>query len=91
MTIVGHVPPFDTVDRVARASDPVNNPSHYNHGEIEAITYIKDNLGEGYSYYLEGNIKKYLHRYRYKGRPVEDLKKAQWYLNQLINEFEGKS
>lgn len=75
-----HTPPFDEV----------NKPEHYNFGEIEAITYIKDNLGEGYMYYLDGNIKKYLHRYQYKGKPLQDLKKAQWYLNQLINEFEGK-
>jgi hypothetical protein len=41
--------------------------------------------------YLEGNTKKYLHRYRYKGKPVEDLKKAQWYLNKLILEMEGEN
>jgi len=37
--------------------------------------------------YLEGAVKKYVHRYRYKGRPVEDLEKAAWYLDRLITEL----
>ena len=41
--------------------------------------------GEGYEYYLQGNIIKYLWRYRYKNG-VEDLEKAQWYLTKLIEE-----
>ena len=36
-----------------------------------------------YNEYLQGNIAKYLWRYKYKNG-VEDLKKAQWYLNKLI-------
>jgi hypothetical protein len=28
-----------------------------------------------------------LHRFRYKGKPLEDLKKAQWYLDRLIWEY----
>ena len=74
-------------------SDMVNHPPHYNQGGIECIAYLKDNLGEGFTYYLEGNVKKYLHRWRYKttdGSPsVEDLKKAQWYLNALIENQES--
>ena len=42
---------------------------------------------DGFEYYLQGNIMKYLWRYRYKNG-VEDLKKAQWYLNELIDELE---
>lgn len=65
-------------------SDSINNPSHYGQGKIEAIEYIEDSLTkEEYLGYLQGNIKKYLHRWRYKGG-VEDLKKAQWYINKLI-------
>jgi len=64
--------------------DPVNHPSHYGQGSIEAIEYIKDSLTkEEFIGYLRGNISKYLHRWRYKNG-VEDLKKAQWYLNKLI-------
>lgn len=68
--------------------DIINKPPHYNTGSIECIDYLKDNLGKGVTYYLEGNIKKYLHRWRYKNAPTEDLKKAQWYLNLLIETIE---
>lgn len=61
----------------------VNHPSHYTNGKIEVIDFIEDNLGEGFEYYLVGNIMKYLCRYRYKNG-VEDLKKAKWYLEKLI-------
>ena len=66
--------------------DAVNKPPHYNQGSIECIEYLKDNLGDGFPYYLDGNIKKYLHRWRYKDAPVEDLRKARWYLDALIKE-----
>lgn len=71
-----------------KLKDNVNNPEHYNQGGIECIAYLEDNLGEGYDYYLEGNVKKYLHRWRYKGeskdKKIEDLRKAAWYLGKLI-------
>lgn len=70
--------------------DNVNNPDHYNTGSIECIEYLKDNMSwEGFTGYLEGNCKKYLHRWRYKAKPLEDLKKARWYLDRLIEELEG--
>ena len=68
--------------------DIVNEPPHYNVGSIECIDYLEDTLGEGFTYYLEGNIKKYLHRGRYKSAPTEDLKKARWYLDRLIQKME---
>jgi hypothetical protein len=69
-------------------SDNVNNPSHYGQGSIEAIEYIKDFLTkEEYIGNLRGNIAKYLHRWRYKNG-IEDLKKARWYLERLIEEVE---
>ena len=67
--------------------DMVNNPPHYNKAGIETIDAIKAMTDKGYEYYLQGNIMKYLWRYRYKNG-VEDLKKAQWYLNELIDELE---
>jgi hypothetical protein len=64
--------------------DKVNNPSHYGQGSIECIEYIEDFLTkEEFIGYLRGNIAKYLHRWRYKNG-LEDLKKAQWYQNKLI-------
>ena len=65
--------------------DPVNAPSHYRVAEIEAIDYISGQLGSGVKNYLEGNILKYMHRWRYKNG-VEDLRKAKWYLDKLIYE-----
>ena len=69
--------------------DMVNSPPHYNKYGIECIDAISSATGEGYEYYLQGNIMKYLWRYRYKNgvqdlEPLEDLQKAQWYLNKLI-------
>lgn len=64
--------------------DKVNSPSHYGQGSIECIEYIEDFLTrEEFIGYLRGNIAKYLHRWRYKNG-LEDLKKAQWYQNKLI-------
>jgi len=70
-------------------SDPVNNPLHYNIGGIEAIDAIVAATNEQVEGYLQGNILKYLWRYRYKNG-LEDLRKAQWYLNKLIEVYEDK-
>ena len=70
--------------------DNVNFPSHYTKSEIECIDAIKSALGEGYEYYLQGNIIKYIVRYKYKNG-LEDLYKARKYLELLINEKENKS
>jgi len=57
--------------------DNVHHPDHYTNGVIECIDYLKDNLpAEVFHGYLEGNIKKYLHRWRYKQKPVQDLRGA---------------
>ena len=72
-----------------KKDDVVNQPPHYGNGNIECIEYMKDNMElMMFLGYLEGNAKKYMHRYRYKGKPVEDLKKARWYLDRLITEME---
>ena len=66
--------------------DVVNNPNHYNNGSIECIEGIQASMSdEAFAGYLKGNCMKYLWRYDYKGKPVEDLQKAQWYLAKLLN------
>jgi|TARA_R100000988_G_C3947058_1_gene139163 hypothetical protein len=65
--------------------DMVNSPSHYNEFGIECIDAIQAATGSEFKSYLQGNIMKYLWRYRYKGKPVEDLQKAEWYLSRLID------
>ena len=72
------------------ALDNVNKPPHYNQAGIECIDAIEAATGEGFEYYLQGNILKYMWRYRYKNK-TEDLKKAQWYLNKLIEVKENDS
>jgi len=69
-------------------NDVVNKPPHYNQGGMEAIDYIKQQLGEGIVDYCEGNVLKYLHRWRYKNG-LQDLQKAQWYLNKMVKEQEA--
>jgi len=67
--------------------DTVNKPPHYNEGNIECIEAIKNSMDKKqFAGYLKGNVLKYLWRYNYKGKPVEDLKKARWYLNKLVEE-----
>ena len=67
--------------------DPVNKPVHYNVGGIEAIEAILAATNEQSEGYLQGNIMKYIWRYRYKNG-LEDLQKAQWYLNKLIEVYQ---
>jgi len=77
----------DAVDGV----DVVNSPPHYKTGGIEAIEGIEASMGpEAYAGYLKGNIMKYMWRYERKGKPIEDLKKARWYLDRLIGLREGE-
>lgn len=63
--------------------DMVNSPPHYNQTGIECVDAIQAATDEGFEYYLQGNILKYLWRYRYKNGS-EDLLKARWYLDKLI-------
>ena len=73
-----------TIDEfTAEESDMVNHPPHYNQKGIECIDAIEAATDIGFEYYLQGNIMKYLWRYRYKDGS-KDLKKALWYLNKLI-------
>ena len=65
--------------------DVINKPNHYNQGNIEVSDFIIDqNMN-----FLEGNIIKYVSRYKTKNG-IEDLKKARWYLNKLIEANENE-
>ena len=62
----------------------VNNPEHYKAGGIETIDFIEaKKLG-----YNLGNVVKYVSRAEYKGRLIEDLRKAEWYLKREIANME---
>lgn len=62
--------------------------AHYDRGQIQPIDFIESNFTpDEYRGYLKGQVIKYISRYRYKGVPIQDLTKAQVYLNWL-REFE---
>ena len=65
----------------------VNHPSHYNQGGIEVIDAIED---WGLNF-CEGNVIKYVARHRHKSEPLEDLRKAKWYLERLIMSIENET
>jgi hypothetical protein len=66
--------------------DAVNHPEHYNYGKTETIDYIMQvcALYPGHQAVLVGNVIKYISRAPLKGDKEKDLKKAQWYLNKLL-------
>ena len=69
--------------------DPVHKPAHYNNGKVECIMYIKQQLGSEFPSYLEGSAIKYIHRHRMKNANIQDLEKAKWYINKLIEHYEN--
>lgn len=64
-------------------TDNVNHPSHY---ECEKVTLTIEpiELCEQCGFLL-GNALKYLFRYQHKGKPLEDLKKAEFYLRRFLS------
>ena len=71
--------------------DRVDHPSHYTHGSQEAIVTIEeaiDGAPSVQSGMLQAQVLKYLLRVWYKDNPLEDLKKAQWYLTRLIEKLQ---
>lgn len=74
------------------AEDMVNHPPHYLVGGIETIDYMKaKSTPEEFRGHLRLTVLKYLSRTGYKDNVVQELKKAQWYLNKLVSEYEVDS
>lgn len=71
--------------------DNVNSPSHYTQAGIECIDAITAAVSgkSGIEAVCVANVIKYLWRYELKNG-LEDVKKAQWYLNRLVSELERK-
>jgi hypothetical protein len=69
---------------VKALTDNVNHPPHYKAGGIETIDFIE---AKSLNYNL-GNVVKYITRADHKGNTLEDLKKAQWYLNREVQTME---
>ena len=72
--------------------DMVNHPPHYQAGNgmevIDVIEAFTDTL-VGIEATDTGNVLKYMCRWKYKNG-LQDLEKAQWYLNHLINHIKEK-
>lgn len=66
-------------------SDAINKPAHYTATGIEPIDVIE---AWGLGFRL-GNCVKYIARHLHKGSPLEDLKKARWYLDREIAALEA--
>jgi hypothetical protein len=69
--------------------DNITKPKHYYSGNIDVIYFLENyfpsthkvTVKEGF--YL-ANVLKYVSRYKMKGKPLEDLEKARFYLDKLI-------
>lgn len=70
-------------------SDPVNHPDHYTQGGIECIDAIESATEglEGIESYCTAAAIKYLWRWKRKNG-AEDLEKARWYINRLLNKID---
>lgn len=74
---------------MADDKDMVNSPSHYTQGAIECIDAIEQVVKDldGMEAMCTGNAIKYLWRWKHKNG-VEDLKKAVWYVQRMIDNLE---
>lgn len=75
---------LDAPDTKLDAPDMISNPPHYTAGGIDVIDFIE---AKGLGYHL-GNVIKYVTRAGMKGNKLEDLRKAQWYIDRAIDNLE---
>ena len=89
--------PQKTVNTTGFSTDMVNHPPHYASSSIECIDAMEAMTSQnrqygtfltGHQMYLWQVIFKYIWRFPFKEKPVEDLKKAKFYLERLINKLE---
>ena len=64
-------------------TDNIKEPAHYVANKIEPIDFIIENNFN----FCEGNVIKYISRYKRKNG-IEDLKKARWYIDRIIQKHE---
>lgn len=69
------------------SEDVVNHPNHYSPNGRDSFMHMKDQMGkDAFDGFLQGNVLKYAQRYKFKGKPTEDLCKASFYLFHLAFE-----
>lgn len=72
------------------SGERVDHPSHYTSGRVEVIDIIEDAIKDAPNTTVAGlqwQVLKYMLRLWLKDNPQEDAKKAQWYLNRLIDKM----
>lgn len=76
---------------VDKTNDAVQHPSHYTQGKVECIEALESATAglSGIEAVCTANAIKYLWRWKRKNG-IEDVKKAQWYINHLIKHLEGE-
>ena len=85
---------FECQMEAEQMEDMVNSPSHYTNGSIECIDAMKSMMHgaivSAFISYCWGASFKYLWRWHYKGKPIQDLEKAKWYINKMIEKLKGE-
>jgi len=65
----------------------VENPGHYTNGSVDVIEVIEDAVkaaDDPAAAVLQGQVIKYIMRMWLKDNPLQDARKAQWYLDRLV-------
>ena len=70
--------------KLEEQEDMVNHPKHYNKAGIETIDALQAMLTDGFDYYLQGNIIKYITRHRRKGEGRKDIEKVIHYAEMIL-------
>lgn len=83
---------WEEIEKHFNVNDNVNHPSHYETGKFECIDVMREAIGlESTKAFCLCNAFKYIYRCNKKHeKPVEDVKKAVWYLNKFL-ELEGEA
>lgn len=85
-------PKYRMMLSMEKEQDMVNQPPHYTHGGIETIDYMEaKSTPEEFSGHLRLTAIKYLSRAGLKESTLMDLKKAQWYVNELVTFVEKQT
>ena len=82
---------FECQMEAEQMEDMVNSPSHYTNGSIECIDAMKSMthgaIVSAFVSYCWLASFKFLWRWHYKGKPIQDLEKARWYINKMIEKL----
>lgn len=76
-----------------KVNNLVNHPAHYTKGKVECIDAIQsmvESYEDPWDSFLSGQVLKYIWRHPFKENPAQDIKKAIWYAEQLVEHLESK-